>query len=138
MKTFTCTLGAALALGATLVAASPVLAAAQKGPRLGFDVAALEDRMMAPDMMAPDMMTTGSINAHRPFSVVFLDDLAPNDPLRRTVEQQAENPVHRAAARGFVTADPTVSAQLRAQSLDESNIVGIGKDGEGNDVIYVR
>lgn len=137
MKTLACTLGS-LALVAALAAASPALAAAAKGPRLGFDAGALEDRMIPPEAMAPDMMTTGSINAHRPFSVVFLNDLAPSDPMRRTVEQNAENPVHRAAARGFVNADPTISAQLHAQSLDASNIVGIGKDRDGNDVIYVQ
>ena len=137
MKTLA--IGSALALAATLAAIGPALAAAAaKGPRLGFDGAAVEDRMMPPEAMAPDMMTTGSISAHRPFSVVFLNDLAPTDPMRRTVEQNSQNPVHRAAARGFVSADPAIAAQLRAQSLDETNIVGIGKDGDGNDVIYVR
>ena len=132
----TCAYTIAIMTGLTL--ATGAMAAEPKGPRLGFDVAGLEQRMMAANPPMLDTMTTGSIAAHRTFSVVFLDDLDASDPARRTIEQRIANPVHLAAARAFVRADSALIGELKAQNLDADNVVGVTRDPDGTDVIYIK
>ena len=134
MRTFAYTI--AIMTGVTL--ANTAEAADPKGPRLGFDAAALEQRMTAPNPPMLDMMTTGSIAAHRTFNVVFLDDLAASDPARQGIEKRAADPAHLAAARAFVKADSALVGELKAQNLDADNVVGVTKDPDGTNVIYVR
>ncbi len=134
MKTFAYTI--AIMTGLTL--ATTAEAADPKGPRLGFDAAGLQQRMMAANPPMLDTMTTGSIDAHRTFSVVFLDDLAVSAPARQSMEQRAANPVHLAAARAFVKADTALLGELKAQNLDADNVMGVTKDPDGTNVIYVK